>query len=863
MVRGGVFINYRGEDSYSYGALLHAELSRHFGAEVVFLDSESIPAGADYVAQLLGRVRQARVVLAVIGTRWLAVEGSAGGRRIDDPADWIRRELAEAFAAGVRVIPVLTDGAVMPTEAELPEDLRELGRCQFRRLRHRDAGADMERLVSDLAAADCGLSAAARRRRGVPRQLPTAPSSFIGRARELDRLSETLAAAADRGGTERAGVVVISAIAGTAGIGKTTLAVHWAHRVADRFPDGQLFANLRGFDPGGQVMDPAEAVRGFLEALGVPAHRVPTGVDAQAALYRSLLADRRVLVVLDNARDPGQVRPLLPAAAGCLVLVTSRNHLFGLVTADGAQPISLDVLTRAEAQELLARRLGVDRLEAEPDAVEEIITRCARLPLALAVVASRAASHPDFALHDFAAELGDSSGSLDVLDSGDPVTDVRAVFSWSYRALTPDAARLFRLLGLHPGPDISAAAAASLAGSSAPAVRSVLAELTRTSLVAEHTPGRYTFHDLLRAYAHQLAHRIDTDEQRQAATQRMLDHYLHTAHAAALLVSPRQQPLALRPPHPGTNPGHPADREQAFAWFTAEHSVLLAAIDDAARQGRDTHAWQLASAIGGFLYRQGHWHEWVSTGRTAVVAAGRADPSTQGDTHRRLARAYVQLGRFDDAHTHLRHALNLDRQTGDQDDHAYTHSVLAQMWGRQGRFAAALDHVRQFIDLSRATGRRADHAAGLSMLGWIQTRLGDHHEARTSCLHAIAIMRELGAYRELHAETYENLGYAYHHLGHYTESIACYHQALEWYREIGNRHGEANTLTGLGDTHQSAGDPQAAHDVWRQALDILDQFDQYPGVDQLRAKLHPANRPTPQSDPSQNTDISVATVLNR
>jgi hypothetical protein len=319
--------------------------------------------------------------------------------------------------------------------------------------------------------------------------------------------------------------VVISAVSGTAGVGKTALAVYWAHQVADRFPDGQLYVNLRGFDPSGSVMHPAEAVRRFLDALNVPPERIPVDLDAQAVLYRSQLAGKRMLVVLDNARDTAQVRPLLPGAPGCLVLVTSRNQLTSLIAGDGARPISLDLLTDEEARQLLARVLGVDRVAAEPAAVAEIITRCARLPLALALVAARAAVGPHGELQLLAEELRDTQQRWQLLTGDEPTTNVQAVFSWSYQALTPHAARLFRLLGLHPGPDIAAAAAASLAGLPPSTVRPMLAELVRASLLAEHSPGRYAFHDLLRAYATDLAQRTDSDRQRHAATARILNHY--------------------------------------------------------------------------------------------------------------------------------------------------------------------------------------------------------------------------------------------------------------------------------------------------------------------------------------------------
>ena len=377
----------------------------------------------------------------------------------------------------------------------------------------------------------------------VPAQLPPTVAAFAGRSTELASLDAILPRQG-QGGPGQDAAVVISVIAGTAGVGKTALAVHWAHRVAARFPDGQLYVNLRGFDPCGPAADPAQALRGFLDAFALPPERIPASLDAQMALYRSLLAGKRVLVVLDNARDAEQVRPLLPGSPGCLAIVTSRNHLTGLIATQGAHPLDLDLLTPAEARELLARRLGTGRAGGEPEAVDEIIAGCAGLPLALTIAAARAATSPGFPLDVFAAELREASRVLDPFDAGDVATDVRAVFSWSYRALSPDAARLFRLLSLHPGPDITVTAAASLAGIPAARARALLAELTRGHLLAEPRPGQYAFHDLLRAYATEQTHAHDDDDARRSAAGRVLDHCLHAAHAAATLIDPYFAPVS-------------------------------------------------------------------------------------------------------------------------------------------------------------------------------------------------------------------------------------------------------------------------------------------------------------------------------
>ena len=362
-------------------------------------------------------------------------------------------------------------------------------------------------------------------------------------------------------------------ISGTAGVGKTALAVHWAHQHAGGFPGGQLYVNLRGFGPA-DPLRPAEALRIFLDALAVPAAQIPATLDGRQSVYRSRLAGTKTLIVLDNAGGPDQVRPLLPGAPGCLVIVTSRNQLAGLIAADGAQAIVLDVLTSGEAHHVLARRLGPDRVAAEPAAAGELARLCARLPLALAVTGARAAARPDFTLTTLAAELRDTRGRLDALTTGEEdATDVRAVFSWSYHQLSTPAARMFQLLGLHPGPDTTAAAAASLAGLDPGHARRLLRELTHAHLLTEHSPGRYTSHDLLRAYAAEQADANHDQHARNAAIGRVLDHYLHTAHTAALLLNPSREPICLGPAPDGVTPEQLTSHQQALAWFEAEHHV--------------------------------------------------------------------------------------------------------------------------------------------------------------------------------------------------------------------------------------------------------------------------------------------------
>jgi tetratricopeptide (TPR) repeat protein/transcriptional regulator with XRE-family HTH domain len=666
----------------------------------------------------------------------------------------------------------------------------------------------------------------------VPRQMPAAVADFTGRAAELEALTGMLEQA-DGGGP---GTVVISAIGGTAGVGKTALALRWAHQVAQRFPDGQLYVNLRGFDPSGTPTAPAEAVRGFLDALGVPPERIPPGPEAQAGLYRSLLADKRMLIVADNARDEQQVRPLLPASVGSLVLVTSRSLLAGLAAADGARLISLDVLSHAEAVQMLNARLGAARAAAEPAAVDRIASLCACLPLALAVAAARAAARPGFPLAALAAELADAASRLDALDAGDPRSSVRAVLSWSTRQLTGEAARMFRLLGIHPGPDITVPAAASLAAIAEADARWLLRELDRAHLIAEHLPGRYAFHDLLRAHAAEQAHHTDSDTDRRAATGRMLDHYVHTATRGSLLLDPSKEPVVLAPPRPGAAAGRPADGQQALAWFEAEHHVLLAAVALAAGSGFDSHAWQLPWAMTPFLQTRGHWEEWAATQRTAVAAATRlGDTAAQALTGRLLGAACTYLGDCDQARSQFAGSLALYQRLGNRLGEAKVQHSLGVLAGRQGRYADALGHAEQALRRYQAIGDKAGEAEALNDVGWYHGTLGDYQQASAFCRQALTLSAEVG-HRRAEGDAWDSVGYAEHHLGNLAEAAACYQRALSLHREDGHRVSEAEALTHLGDTQHAAGEPAQAREAWQQALAILQDL-QHPDAAQVRAKL--------------------------
>ncbi|MCG5444051.1 NB-ARC domain-containing protein [Micromonospora sp. NIE79] len=404
-----------------------------------------------------------------------------------------------------------------------------------------------------------------------PALLPVDVPGFAGRTDELAWLDKL---AAGTQGSRNA----IAAVSGMAGVGKTGLVVHWAHRMKARFPAGQLYVNLRGFDPSDPPMRADQAVRLFLDVLEVPTERIPADPAAQAVLYRSLVGGRSLLIVLDNARDAEQVRPLLPGTPGCVVVVTSRNQLAGLVAVEGAVPLVLDVIPAPEARQMLINRLDSARTSTEPHAVGEIAARCAGLPLALAVAAARARIHPTFRLVELASELQDDKNSLDAFSGDDAASDLRRVFSSSYQALGAAARRLFRLLGLHPGPDVAAPAAASLAGLPVGEVRSLLAEVARAHLIREPEPGRYALHDLVRSYASELVVKVEPEHRRRAAIGRMKEHYLHSTHAAVRVLYPMANPISLDPPSANVTPEAHLDADDALAWLMRERKVLMAAV---------------------------------------------------------------------------------------------------------------------------------------------------------------------------------------------------------------------------------------------------------------------------------------------
>ncbi|HEY2549132.1 MAG TPA: BTAD domain-containing putative transcriptional regulator [Streptosporangiaceae bacterium] len=662
----------------------------------------------------------------------------------------------------------------------------------------------------------------------VPRQVPAAPACFAGRQQELTTLTATLDPGAGSG-------PAIVAISGIPGVGKTALALHWAHQVQQRFPDGQLYVNLQGFAASRAPVTPADAIARLLEGAGIAASLVPADLESRAALCRSLLASRTMLIVLDNARDEAQVRPLLPGVASCPVLVTSRNELTGLIAAEGAHPLRLDVLSELEAEQLLAGRLGAARVAAEADAVADLTSLCARLPLALVIAAARAATRPVLPLALIADELRGIRRRLDSLDVGDEAINIKAVFSWSYRLLNEPAARMFRLLGAHPGPDISVKAAASLAGISVGSANAALGRLLAASIVYQEASGRFTMHDLLRAYASG----VGDEARRPGELRRVLDYYLHTARAAVSLAYPATQQVKVAPAGDGTAPERFTSSAPARAWLRTEHHVLLAATAAAADGGFDVHAWQLAAVLREYLARRGDYADWAKSQRVAVAAARRlGDNAALALALRSLGVALVYVGSPQDARRQLMGAMTLYGKLGDSAGQASAHCGMAQLSESQGDHTGALYHAQHALRLYQAAGDVPGQASALNGVGWDYALLGDSQRALRYCAKALELYRDCGN-RFGEALTLDSIGLCYQRAGRHGKAIASYLQALCAYADADDRYYRAHTLIRLGETHQASGNPAAARASWQQAVLILDDL-RHHDAEAVRARLEGA-----------------------
>ncbi len=638
-----------------------------------------------------------------------------------------------------------------------------------------------------------------------PAQLPADVSAFTGRHEDLATLDRILA----DGYAE--GAVLISAVAGTAGVGKTALAVRWAHRVRDKFPDGQLYVNLRGYAPAPPVR-PIDALAGFLRALGVPAERVPTDTAAASAAYRDLLADRRVLVLLDNAASADQVAPLLPRTAGCLVLVTSRDHLSGLA----ASGIRLDVLAPDESLALLTTVLGDDRVGAEPAASAELARLCAHLPLALRIAAANLAGAPAQRVAEYVDELRADNRLAALAVDGDQRAAVRAAFDLSYAALPPPARRLFRLLGLVPGPDLTPAASAALAGVPAHDARELLERLARAHLIDRRDAGRYTIHDLLRLYA---AEHAAADGERDAARTRLYDYYVGGADAAARALYPHFLRLPV-PPLGSPPPITPTSGSDASGWFEAERRNLVAAVTHAAAHGPHPAACVLADILRGYFFLRRYFVDWLGVAQAGLAAARAAgDRRAEGAAHISLAHLHWRRSEYERAIEEYDRAVPLMRETGWLEGQATALGNLGALHWQAGRLDLAIDHLARALAINRESGWLSGQLTNLANLGLVYGQMGRLAEAAEHSGQALVLTRQLSV-RSGEAAILSNLGEIHHLLGRLDSARRHLENALAVHREVTSRGNEVDTLCSLSAVHRDAGDLGSARELARTALSL-------------------------------------------
>jgi tetratricopeptide (TPR) repeat protein len=655
--------------------------------------------------------------------------------------------------------------------------------------------------------------------RVIPRELPGPVAHFAGRAAELAELTARL----DLSAGPAPAALVISAIGGTAGVGKTALAVHWAHQVAGRFPDGQLYVNLRGYDPD-QPVTAADALARFLRALGVPGQDIPPGEDERATRYRSQLAGKRMLIVLDNAGSAGQVRPLLPGTPSCAVVVTSRDALAGLVARDGAARLDLDLLPLQDAVGLLRALIGA-RADADPEAAGLLAQQCSRLPLALRVAAELAGARGDVPLARLVDELADQQRRLSLLDAdGDPHTEIRAVFSWSCRHLDTVAARTFRLAGLHPGADFGPYAVAALTNTTLEESRSVLDLLARKHLVQQPRSGRYSMHDLLRGYARELAAAHDDQDEQHTALTQLLDYYLHSAAAAMDTLHPGERHRRPRIPPVATAAPPVTEPAAARAWLDAERANLTAVTAHAAGHGWPAHATRLAPTLYRYLAAGSHSQEAITIYTHARAAARQTgDHAAEANALNHLASVYWQQSRYQQATDHLQQALALSRKAGDRDREAGTLSSLGVICSAQGRYQQARTHIAQALDIYRQAGDLSGETHCLVNLANAEERQGRYQQAADHHQQALAIARKTDD-RYTECTALINLGTVRIRQGDLQRAAGDLCQGLAFCLETSDRYHQADALTRIGDVRLRQGRPQEACDRIQEGLGLYQEI---------------------------------------
>ncbi|MEV6626996.1 BTAD domain-containing putative transcriptional regulator [Amycolatopsis sp. NPDC051106] len=764
----------------------------------------------------------------------------------------VREQWADALLDVGEYGTVIPELARLTRENPLRERLHEQLMVALYRSGRQAEALDVHRRISDVLAEELGLdpgpslqrtrqailtgaddedsSRLARYRLGVepqvPHQLPADLRAFSGRETDLKALHALLPEAIDAGTS-----TPIASVEGMGGIGKTTLAVHFAHEIAGRFPGGQVYLNLRGYGPG-EPVEPSAALEAMLTALGVPCEAIPGDLDGRAASWRTHTAGRRLLVLLDNANRTEQVRPLLPGP-GCLVLITSRWQLRALVATHGARRIALEELGEEDAVELLASTIGFDRVARDPAAAERFVRHCGGLPLAIRILAVRAAQFPDLALDEFVGSLqADLLGSFDLADGEE--TNIRSVFSYSYQALEPPAARLLRLLGLTTGVDFTAPAAAAVAGLDVTKTRPLLETLAAAHLLAQPRPGRYQFHDLIRAYAGEVASQVDSASQRDAALDRLLDWYLASALSASRRMRPERyyRLLDLDDLDGGLTF---SSYHEASAWFGEEAGNLIAAVH-LTRHRRDDVCWKLAWLLQSYFVTRSRLDEWRSVFEVALEAA-RASGHRPGEAGILSGLGVVNgvARQYDESRRFLEQVLAIQRELGAREGEARAQYNLAMAAHNLDDCTWAYEHGMQALEIVRELGLGAFEASVLRALGDICTSMGDHDQALRLADAALAVLGPDGEPVDTRF-TQHTRGLALVGLGRVTEGIACIRDSVSMFFEMGEPYEAADVLAQLGTIHLRYGDRALARECWVRSVRLLTELG-HPDADDVRAKL--------------------------
>lgn len=653
-----------------------------------------------------------------------------------------------------------------------------------------------------------------------PAQLPASGAEFVGRA---DHFNMLCAVADSQPGP---GAVRVVTVEGAPGVGKTAFAIRGAHLIRDQFRDGQLFVNLRGYASDAPRAEPGDVLEDFLRSVGVPPASIPCGVDKLSALFRSVLADKQVLLVLDNAATSEQVLPLLPSAAGCMVLVTARRRLSGLTIETGATRVTLRGLSLPESLSLFRRIVGTDRVDTEVRAAKVLAERCAHLPLALQVAAEHVAVRPHHSLDDLAADLALESTRLDVLSSSDDARTLRAVFSWSYHDLSDEDAKMYRRLGLHSGQEISVEVAAALDGCSLATARHRLGRLCSAHLVEEVRKDRYRLHDLLRVYAAELVRLHDDRMETQEAVHRLLDWYLHSAAAANDLLAPQRGLPDIGKPTEGVAPLEFAegDYNGALAWCEREASNIVCAVEQARQHGLVSTSWKLAVVNWNYYYLSKRWNVWLGAHSRGLHAASDAgDRLGQGWCLQNLGVAYMELRQFDKAQEHLRKATTIRREVDDQWGLGWSLFALGTVHSEMGRFDEACAQFKESIALCWNRGFEYGAAGALCELGTTYRRMERYDEAVNCQEQALGFFQRMGAV-DGEAFALVRLGTVYVSRGDCGKALEHLDRALIVRREIGDRWGQAEVLLSRGQAFAGAGQLAAAKDAWQEAATIFDEL---------------------------------------